>query len=232
MQGAGRAVGPPFQADRYSMTRFTPSQAGRPDLQVMSPTTDFESLDPIFGPLVEAAPLNELGVGSPDKSAAEKLDSISLADAFAPHKIVDRRMADACLAGLWLLYDDLDRSHKISQSIHTPTGSYWHAIMHRREGDFGNSKYWFDRVGTHPIFEPLAEAASALVRDEFSASPTTDLDASWLSEAGDWDPFRFVDLCAAVVAGRSKADWLCRLIQQSECRLLMQFCYHGAIQLS
>lgn len=53
-------------------------------------------------------------------------------------------------AGLWLYIDELDRSHTISQSIHDATGSFWHGIMHRREGDFSNSHYWFNRVGNHP----------------------------------------------------------------------------------
>src|SRR4051812_4745927 len=45
-------------------------------------------------------------------------------------------------AGLWLYVDDLDRSHTVSQSITDATGSFWHGIMHRREGDFANSHYW------------------------------------------------------------------------------------------
>ncbi len=59
------------------------------------------------------------------------------------------------LAGLWLYVDDLDRSHTISQDIHTATGSYWHAIMHRREGDFWNSKDWFRKVGDHPVIAQI-----------------------------------------------------------------------------
>lgn len=51
-----------------------------------------------------------------------------------------------CLAGLWLLAGDLERSHQISQSINTPEGSYWHGIMHRREGDYPNARYWMRRV--------------------------------------------------------------------------------------
>lgn len=49
-------------------------------------------------------------------------------------------------AAIWLYVDDLDRSHTISQGIPGPVGAYWHGIMHRREGDFWNAKYWFRRA--------------------------------------------------------------------------------------
>jgi len=58
-------------------------------------------------------------------------------------------------SGLWLYVDELDRSHRISQSIDNETGSFWHGIMHRREGDFSNSHYWFRRVGTHPAITAI-----------------------------------------------------------------------------
>jgi hypothetical protein len=32
----------------------------------------------------------------------------------------------------------------------TDSLSFWHAIMHRREGDFWNSKYWYARCRNHP----------------------------------------------------------------------------------
>ena len=54
-------------------------------------------------------------------------------------------------AGLWLYVDDLDRSHTVSQSVEDTTGSYWHGIMHRREGDFSNSHYWMRRAAGHPL---------------------------------------------------------------------------------
>ncbi len=61
-----------------------------------------------------------------------------------------------CLAsGLWLYVDDLDRSHSISQGLHTIEGALWHAVMHRREGDFGNSKYWLRQAGDVSIFEAV-----------------------------------------------------------------------------
>ena len=53
-------------------------------------------------------------------------------------------------AALWLYIDELDRSHKVSQGVEDATGSFWHGIMHRREGDFSNSHFWFDKVGEHP----------------------------------------------------------------------------------
>lgn len=60
-------------------------------------------------------------------------------------------------AGLWLLAGDLESSHAISQTIHDRNGSFWHGIMHRREGDFWNAKYWFRKVGPHPVLKELAE---------------------------------------------------------------------------
>lgn len=59
------------------------------------------------------------------------------------------------VAGLWLYVDELDRSHTVSQNLHTPSGSFWHAIMHRREGDFGNSLYWVAQTGEHPVWSEI-----------------------------------------------------------------------------
>lgn len=58
-------------------------------------------------------------------------------------------------AALWLYADDLDRSHRICQQIEDATGSFWHGIMHRREGDFDNSRYWFGKVGDHPAISRI-----------------------------------------------------------------------------
>lgn len=54
-------------------------------------------------------------------------------------------------AGVWLYLDALYVSHSISQGIHGPTGAAWHAIMHRREGDFSNSKFWWRQCLNHPF---------------------------------------------------------------------------------
>jgi hypothetical protein len=179
---------------------------------------------PVFAPLLASDRLNDLGPGRPDAAAARRLRDLSLVTALSPHKIVDEDEARACLAGLWLLYDCLDQSHTISQSIETPTGSYWHGIMHRREPDFGNAKYWFRRVGRHPVFEPLAVEARAL-----AGQAATDPVTAFLKEQASWDPFKFVDLCEAAYKGRSPSADLCKQIQRREWELLFDECYRKAI---
>src|SRR4029079_1638108 len=122
---------------------------------------DPQAYGPIFAPLLETDRRRPLDAGRPDSSARaalKKLDSKS-AFAHAGTQLADAEMAACCISGIWLLYDCLEESHTISQGIDTPSGSFWHAIMHRREGDFSNAKYWFQDVGRHPVFAKLGERA-------------------------------------------------------------------------
>src|SRR5882724_5881466 len=96
--------------------------------------------------------------------------------------------AAAALAGLWLWIDDLDESHKIAQDIISSTGSLWHAIVHRREGDFSNSKYWYRRCVGHHVTKMMGAIASSLAGDAVSDRRV----AHALSEG--WNPDGFVDL--------------------------------------
>ncbi len=70
-----------------------------------------------------------------------------------------KEMANACISGLWLLHNFLEQSHQISQSIQTPVGSHWHAIVHRLEGDFSNSKYWYRRAGDRSLYDRISDSA-------------------------------------------------------------------------
>jgi hypothetical protein len=55
-------------------------------------------------------------------------------------------------AALHLLNDDIDRGHALAQASEgEPTADYLHALVHRREGDFGNCKYWLGRAKAHPV---------------------------------------------------------------------------------
>ncbi|HVT12407.1 MAG TPA: hypothetical protein VHE55_09080 [Fimbriimonadaceae bacterium] len=77
----------------------------------------------------------------------------------SPMSLLDEALAELrpypeLQAALWLYIDDLERSHAISQGIAGPVGAYWHGIMHRREGDFWNSKYWFRQAQTIDLAIP------------------------------------------------------------------------------
>ena len=183
----------------------------------------FQAADygPILTPLLDPQRLPELGPGRPDSETRRLVDAVTPDKAFAHASLVDREMARACLAGLWLHHDQLDRSHAVSQTIHSATGSYWHGIMHRREGDYPNAKYWFRRTGEHPVFPDLARSAARLAAGSGS-------DAERLTEGDRWDPYAFVDLCQACVSGRSDWEALCRRIQRLEWDLLFDFCYRRA----
>jgi len=58
--------------------------------------------------------------------------------------------------GLHVLNDDLESAHPLSQELEgDPVADYWHAIIHRREGDYGNARYWFGRVGSLPVLTEI-----------------------------------------------------------------------------
>ncbi len=73
-------------------------------------------------------------------------------DAALTEEIEATAAPDLVKVGLHLLNDDLATSHRLAQ-VHEgePLADYWHAIIHRREGDYGNSRYWFGRVGRAPV---------------------------------------------------------------------------------
>lgn len=112
------------------------------------------------------------------------------------------------LAGLWLYCGRFDRSHAISQELHTPEGSYWHAILHRQEPDDWNSGYWFKRVGAHAIFDELAARAAA----------------AGYAVPGAWDPEAFIRFCAAAREEGGDRERLAREVQHIEFELLLERC--------
>jgi hypothetical protein len=131
--------------------------------------------------------------------------------------------ASAMLAGLWLWHDWLDESHRISQSLHSATGSFWHAIMHRREGDFSNSQYWYARCQNHPVMQQMANQAGQILH----ALPADKTLLRLMS--GGWNPNGFVDLVASVEADTGSPRHAAAVsLQQLEWRLLFDHCTRAA----
>lgn len=171
--------------------------------------------------LIQNAPLCPLGPGKPDRSAFERLASIDV-NSLSDKPVKDHEMARACISGLWLLWNYLDESHTVSQDLPSSTGSFWHGIMHRREPDYGNGKYWFRRTGNHPAMEVLADKANSLASEAKLDSHT-----QFLAEQ-HWDPMAMVDACEAVARGKCANEELLRKVAHAEWETLFEYCYSRA----
>jgi hypothetical protein len=147
--------------------------------------------------------LPELGPGTPNEPLRGKLT------AFHP-PFADPELGKALHAALWLYHDFLTESHTISQDLTSPTGSLLHAVMHRREPDAWNSKYWFRRVGEHPVYAEIGAAAKELGYGN-----------------GTWDPMAFVDDCEAARGPGTEREELLKRVQAAEIALIAAWCARG-----
>jgi hypothetical protein len=150
--------------------------------------------------LATARAFDRYTTAGPTTELESQLRALSIEDLF-PGGAQNPELASCCLSGLFLLHNFLDLSHTVSQEIETPEGSFWHAIMHRLEGDFWNSKYWYRKVGPHPVFDEMP---------------------------GRWDPFDFVDQCEkSIQTGGSNSEKI-QHTAVAEWKSLFEFCFRNA----
>ncbi len=159
-------------------------------------TPEFPELE--AGPRAGVMALRDLGT---------ELDSWLRASSASPEAALRLR------ALAYLYHDHHDPAHDIVQDLTDVDGALIHAILHRREPDYWNAKYWFRRTHEHTVYLALGAQVPGMA----TRSEESDL-ARQLTLPGTFDPFAFVDLCEAV-AGRGHDDeqvaWL-RRVQQAE----------------
>jgi hypothetical protein len=167
-----------------------------------------------------------------DSELTDRIQDISLEALFDGQPVKDSRMGYALQSGLLLWNDALDASHTISQGLESRTGSYWHGIMHRREPDYSNAKYWFGRVGVHPTFPSLRERALVLLQSGSTESDSLADYAEAVEKTEGWDAFRFVDWCQAADGDRSTPEPVkafLQAVQVEEIKLLLNYSYQHAL---
>ncbi|QNK56657.1 hypothetical protein [Paenibacillus sp. PAMC21692] len=136
----------------------------------------------------------------------------------------------ALMAGLHLRNDSLDRSHSYAQQIEDDaTGSYWHAIMHRMEQDFWNSKYWFRQAGRHSVKERTRSAIAKWLStqpglDDLSSAPIVNALKRFRDDDG-WNTDDFVDIISMQESGKATEDTRLLLEELQRIELMELFRY-------
>jgi hypothetical protein len=157
--------------------------------------------------------------GAPDASVQPALRAMTDQTISRNRRVRMPHDAQALHAGLWLLFDFMTESHDISQQIATPSGSYWHGILHRREPDAFNAKYWMARVGEHPISPELLDDAR-----EIAQNTPANSGAPMIAKFGTlqkWDGAWFADQCCS--AQSAEATEILLEIQRREWALLFDY---------
>lgn len=137
--------------------------------------------------------------------------------AAADNEIAGNRLIGAAPAfalvrgGLLYALDAIDEAHRIFQDSPGDLGSYWHGMMHRREGDFDNARYWFRRAGALAFFDELHGRVS-----EYSAD---------MSRQSNWDPYLFTGQCEQARFGDTDLEAELVKLQRDEFEVLFDYCW-------
>ena len=151
---------------------------------------------------------------SNDPATVIRIRETSHADIADGKPVLDAGMFALVRGGLFYLYDDLAASHRIFQEVSTDTGAYWHGMVHRREGDFDNARYWFRRAGTLPFFGEVHRAAGSC--------------SSVVAAQSGWDPYLFTGLCEQERFGANENLGELIKLQRIEFEVLFDYAWRKA----
>ena len=168
--------------------------------------------------LLATPELPQLGPGPRAGVQTQAALSRALDQAFARAQLpAEKQQLIRALVLLW--HDHLDSAHGIAQEIENTDGAFVHGIMHRREPDDGNAKYWFRRVGPHEAFAEIGRRSASILESKDHAQLRNQL-----IRQGQWDAFAFIECCEQA-GGRMGAESqrsLLRELQGIETRALLE----------
>jgi hypothetical protein len=113
--------------------------------------------------------------------------------------------------GLLYAADAIHEAHALFQEAKGDVGSYWHGMMHRREGDFDNARYWFRRAGVLPFFSEMHRAASE--------------PSALMARQSNWDPYLFTGECEQARFGDTESLSALIALQRIEFEVLFDYCW-------
>jgi hypothetical protein len=118
-------------------------------------------------------------------------------------------------AGLYYFHNALDYSHREAQKVEGDTAAYWHGMVHRREGDFENARYWMRRAGEHPAFQEMQHRASD--------------GAPHMARQPNWDPFLFISLCEQFKFGEAEYKKELAHLQREEFAVMFDYVWRRCV---
>lgn len=132
-------------------------------------------------------------------------------------KVKDAKIVDLIRGGVLYAVDAIHEAHNFFQEVPGDLGSYWHGMMHRREGDFDNARYWYRRAGKLPFFSSLHSASC-------THSPT-------MARQENWDAYLLTGLCEQAKFGAVELTGECVHLQQIEFEGTFDYCWRQAVAL-
>lgn len=131
---------------------------------------------------------------------------------------------DALIALFRVLNEEDDAGHQIAQRHEgMPVFDTIHAVIHRRECDFGNARYWARQIETQPFFGRLARlvAGSKPIIAAGDAAGKKAAATVESARANDWSPLAFVAVYEEAARGGDAAmERFCRVVTHLELSLL------------
>ena len=128
-------------------------------------------------------------------------------------QVNDKKFGELLYGGLLMAQDYIWEAHEIVQDYPDVEASWWHAFMHRMEGDYGNAGYWYRKVGQPAAFDSLLSAVQ-----ELAFETSADQILSW----NEWDSFRLNKMIDSS-SGHMREEL--HDIHRLECLLLIKICY-------